>query len=166
MDQLKYIRDEIEAWLWNDDRFAKPPETALFVRVDNFNSSSIDFLIYTFTHTKNWGGSGWRPRKSLRWPAWTSSNAPAQVSPSRAARCTCSNRTRRKSSPHPPAAKRPCVPSPRKQRWSAPRASARRTTTVRALGAARAARRRRARCVSWHRPSGRLAGPSVAKEAS
>ena len=55
VEQLRYIRDEIEAWLWNDDRFAKPPEAALFVRVDNFNASSIDFLIYTFTHTKNWG---------------------------------------------------------------------------------------------------------------
>ena len=55
VDQLKYIRDEIEAWLWNDDRFAKPPEAALFVRIDNFNASSIDFLIYAFTHTKNWG---------------------------------------------------------------------------------------------------------------
>ncbi|KCZ85740.1 small conductance mechanosensitive ion channel (MscS) family protein [Hyphomonas adhaerens MHS-3] len=55
VEQLKYIRDEIEAWLWNDDRFVKPPEAALFVRVDNFNASSIDFLIYTFTHTKNWG---------------------------------------------------------------------------------------------------------------
>jgi len=55
VDQLKYIRDEIEAWLWNDDRFAKPPEAALFVRIDNFNASSIDYLIYTFTHTKDWG---------------------------------------------------------------------------------------------------------------
>ncbi|MEO1101734.1 MAG: mechanosensitive ion channel family protein [Pseudomonadota bacterium] len=55
VDQLKYIRDEIEAALWQDDRFAKPPEAALFVRVDSFNASSIDFLIYCFTHTKNWG---------------------------------------------------------------------------------------------------------------
>ena len=55
VDQLKYVRDEIEAWLWNDDRFVKPPEAALFVRVDNFNASSIDFLIYTFTKTKDWG---------------------------------------------------------------------------------------------------------------
>ncbi|MEO0982708.1 MAG: mechanosensitive ion channel family protein [Pseudomonadota bacterium] len=53
--QLKYIRDEIEAWLWNDERFANPPETALFVRIDQFNASSIDYLIYCFTHTKNWG---------------------------------------------------------------------------------------------------------------
>lgn len=55
VDQLKYIRDEIEAWLWEDQRFAKPPEAALFVRVDSFNDSSIDFMIYCFTHTKNWG---------------------------------------------------------------------------------------------------------------
>ena len=55
VDQLKYIRDEIEAWLWNDDRFAKPPAAALFVRVDSFNDSSIDFLIYTFTNTRDWG---------------------------------------------------------------------------------------------------------------
>ena len=55
VEQLKYIRDEIEAWLWNDDRFAKPPEASLFVRVDRFNDSSIDFLIYCFTHSTNWG---------------------------------------------------------------------------------------------------------------
>ncbi len=55
VEQLHYIRDEIEAWLWNDTRFANPPEAALFVRIDNFNASSIDFLIYTFTHSTNWG---------------------------------------------------------------------------------------------------------------
>ena len=55
VDQLKYIRDEIEAYLWNNDNFAKPPAVALFVRVDSFNASSIDFLIYTFTTTTNWG---------------------------------------------------------------------------------------------------------------
>tara|TARA_Y100000052_G_scaffold27558_1_gene36319 strand:+ start:13683 stop:14936 length:1254 start_codon:yes stop_codon:yes gene_type:complete len=55
VDQLKYIRDEIEAYLWASPDFAKPPATALFVRVDTFNASSIDFLIYTFTNTTNWG---------------------------------------------------------------------------------------------------------------
>lgn len=55
VEQLKYIRDEIEAYLWARPEFAKPPATALFVRVDAFNASSIDFLIYTFTNTTNWG---------------------------------------------------------------------------------------------------------------
>lgn len=55
VEQLKYIRDEIEAYLWDNPAFAKPPAAALFVRVDTFNSSSIDFLIYTFTNTTNWG---------------------------------------------------------------------------------------------------------------
>ena len=55
VDQLRYIRDEIEAYLWENPAFAKPPATPLFVRVDTFNASSIDFLIYTFTNTTNWG---------------------------------------------------------------------------------------------------------------
>ena len=55
VDQLKYIRDEIEAWLWNDSRFVKPPEATLFVRIDNLNASSIDYLIYAFTYTRDWG---------------------------------------------------------------------------------------------------------------
>jgi MscS family membrane protein len=55
VDQLKYIRNEIEAWLANDARFATPPEAPLFVRIDTFNTSSIDFLIYAFTRTTNWG---------------------------------------------------------------------------------------------------------------
>lgn len=54
VEQLKYIRDEIEAWLVNDPRFATPPEAPLFVRIDSFNASSIDYLIYAFTRTTNW----------------------------------------------------------------------------------------------------------------
>ena len=55
VDQLKYIREEIEAWLVKDTRFATPPEAPLFVRIDTFNASSLDFLIYAFTRTTNWG---------------------------------------------------------------------------------------------------------------
>ncbi|MFN3609322.1 MAG: mechanosensitive ion channel family protein [Hyphomonas sp.] len=55
VDQLKAIRQELEDWLMQDERIAKPPEVALFVRVDKFNASSIDFLIYTFTKTTIWG---------------------------------------------------------------------------------------------------------------
>ncbi|MEM1390456.1 MAG: mechanosensitive ion channel family protein [Pseudomonadota bacterium] len=54
VEQLRYVRDEIEALIWNDDRFARPPEAALFVRINAFNDSSIDFLIYCFTKTTNW----------------------------------------------------------------------------------------------------------------
>ncbi|MFC7290904.1 mechanosensitive ion channel family protein [Hirschia litorea] len=53
-EQLRYIRDEIEAYLYTNDAFAKPPEATLFVHVDSFNDSSIDFLIYCFTHTTIW----------------------------------------------------------------------------------------------------------------
>lgn len=55
VDQLKYIRDELEGYLLGHDAYAKPPEVTLFVRVDSFNDSSIDFMLYTFTHTTNWG---------------------------------------------------------------------------------------------------------------
>ncbi len=54
VEQLRYIRDEIEAYLWANDAFAKPPEATLFVHVDSFNSSSIDFMIYCFTKTTVW----------------------------------------------------------------------------------------------------------------
>lgn len=54
VDQLKYIRDEIEAAIWTSDDFAKPPEAGLMVHVDAFNESSIDFLVYCFTHTTKW----------------------------------------------------------------------------------------------------------------
>jgi len=53
-EQLRYIRDEIEAYLYNNDDFAKPPEATLFVHIDSFNDSSIDFLIYCFTKTTVW----------------------------------------------------------------------------------------------------------------
>ena len=54
VDQLRYIRDEIEAYLYNNEAFAKPPEATLFVHVDSFNDSSIDFMIYCFTKTTVW----------------------------------------------------------------------------------------------------------------
>lgn len=54
VDQLKYIREEIEAYLWAEEAFAKPPEAGLMVFVDTFNDSSIDFLVYCFTRTTKW----------------------------------------------------------------------------------------------------------------
>ncbi|MCC5996063.1 MAG: mechanosensitive ion channel family protein [Oceanicaulis sp.] len=53
--QLQYIRDKTLEWLDNHPEFAKPPEVATFMRVDSFGPSSIDYLLYCFTHTTNWG---------------------------------------------------------------------------------------------------------------
>lgn len=53
--QLKEIRDGIEDYVLGNEDFAQPPEVSTFVRVDSFNSSSIDIMLYCFTKTTNWG---------------------------------------------------------------------------------------------------------------
>jgi MscS family membrane protein len=53
--QLQYIRDHVLEFLTNHEEFANPPEVATFMRVDSFGPSSIDFLLYCFTETTNWG---------------------------------------------------------------------------------------------------------------
>lgn len=55
VDQLRAIRDGIESYVMENDAFAKPPETQLFVRIDSFSDSSIDLMLYCFTKTTNWG---------------------------------------------------------------------------------------------------------------
>ncbi len=55
VDQLRQIRDGIEAYVLGSDDFAKPPEVSTFVRIDSFNDSSIDIMLYCFTITTNWG---------------------------------------------------------------------------------------------------------------
>ena len=55
IDQLREIRDKIEAYVLGEDAFAKPPEVATFVRIDSFNASSIDIMLYCFTRTTVWG---------------------------------------------------------------------------------------------------------------
>ncbi|PCK00460.1 MAG: mechanosensitive ion channel protein MscS [Zetaproteobacteria bacterium] len=54
-EQLTLIRDEIANYLATNDAFEKPPKVSTFVRLDSFNESSIDFMIYCFTKTTNWG---------------------------------------------------------------------------------------------------------------
>lgn len=54
-EQLIQIRDEIAKYLAESEDFEKPPKVATFVRLDSFNASSIDFMIYCFTKTTNWG---------------------------------------------------------------------------------------------------------------
>ncbi len=53
--QLQIIRDEIMKYILENEAFAKPEEVPTFVRIDSFNASSIDFLVYCFTRTTVWG---------------------------------------------------------------------------------------------------------------
>ncbi|MDJ0685864.1 MAG: mechanosensitive ion channel family protein [Alphaproteobacteria bacterium] len=55
VDQLRRIRDEIEAYLSESDAFVPKDKAATFVRIDRFNDSSIDIMLYCFTRTTNWG---------------------------------------------------------------------------------------------------------------
>lgn len=55
IDQLKNIRSQIEDYIMGNDEFAHPPEVATFVRIDSFNDSSIDLMLYCFTKTTVWG---------------------------------------------------------------------------------------------------------------
>lgn len=53
--QLRDVRDRLENYILNNDDFAHPPEVATFVRIDSFNDSSIDLMLYCFTKTTDWG---------------------------------------------------------------------------------------------------------------
>lgn len=53
--QLKTICDGIKTYVSENDAFAKPPVVPLFVRVDEFAASSINIMLYCFTHTTVWG---------------------------------------------------------------------------------------------------------------
>ena len=54
IEQLKKICSEIEKHIKNNNNFIVNDNYQLFVRVDKFNDSSIDILIYTFTKTNDW----------------------------------------------------------------------------------------------------------------
>ncbi len=55
VEQLKAVRDNIEKYLLDSGSFVPPPTASVFVRVDKFNDSSIDMMLYCFTHTTVWG---------------------------------------------------------------------------------------------------------------
>lgn len=55
VEQLQIIRDGIMDYILNNEAFAKPEDVSTFVRIDSFGASSIDFLVYCFTKTTNWG---------------------------------------------------------------------------------------------------------------
>ncbi len=53
--QLRQIRDNIENYILGSEEFAHPPIVPTFVRIDRFNDSSIDIMVYCFTKTIVWG---------------------------------------------------------------------------------------------------------------
>ncbi len=55
VDQLRGIRDGIDAYIHESDVFDTTPAVSTFVRIDRFSDSSIDILIYCFTKTTVWG---------------------------------------------------------------------------------------------------------------
>ena len=55
VEQLRFIRDQIEDTIRNDPAFCSPDEADLFVRIDCFNQGSIDILVYCFTRSTVWG---------------------------------------------------------------------------------------------------------------
>ncbi|MEM8985642.1 MAG: mechanosensitive ion channel family protein [Pseudomonadota bacterium] len=55
VEQLRQIRDGIEAYVHESEEFANPSEVSTFVRIDKFNDSSIDVMLYCFTRTTVWG---------------------------------------------------------------------------------------------------------------
>ena len=55
IDQLRLIRNQIEQYIVENPEFASPKDISTFVRIDSFNESSIDIMLYCFTLTTNWG---------------------------------------------------------------------------------------------------------------
>ena len=55
VDQLRKIRDDIEAYVHGNEDFAPADEVSTFVRIDAFSDSSIDIMLYCFTKTTDWG---------------------------------------------------------------------------------------------------------------
>ncbi|MDA0786683.1 MAG: mechanosensitive ion channel family protein, partial [Proteobacteria bacterium] len=53
--QLREVRDGIESYIHGNEAFADPTEVSTFVRIDSFNDSSIDIMVYCFTKTTVWG---------------------------------------------------------------------------------------------------------------
>ncbi len=53
--QLKIIRDGIMDYIRETPAFASPDQVSTFVRVDSFNASSIDIMVYCFTKSTVWG---------------------------------------------------------------------------------------------------------------
>lgn len=55
VEQLRAVRDGIDAYIHASDAFDTTPAVSTFVRIDRFSDSSIDILVYCFTKTTVWG---------------------------------------------------------------------------------------------------------------
>jgi MscS family membrane protein len=53
--QLRQVRDRIEEYVTKNEAYVPAEQASLFVRVDSFNDSSIDIMLYVFTKTTVWG---------------------------------------------------------------------------------------------------------------
>ncbi|WP_323762584.1 mechanosensitive ion channel family protein [Maricaulis sp.] len=53
--QLREIRDKVLGYVESHPDYAQAPDVSTFMRVDSFGPSSIDFMLYCFTKTTNWG---------------------------------------------------------------------------------------------------------------
>ena len=54
MATLRQVRDEIEAYITNNEDYVQPPEGTLIVRFERFSDSSLDLMVYCFTRTTAW----------------------------------------------------------------------------------------------------------------
>jgi MscS family membrane protein len=54
LDQIKNLTEFLKKYLINSDDFIVNDNYKAFVRLDKFNDSSIDILIYCFTSTNDW----------------------------------------------------------------------------------------------------------------
>lgn len=54
IDQLRTVRDGIEAYIKDSGYFADASQAPLFVHIDSFGASSIDIMVYCFTRTTVW----------------------------------------------------------------------------------------------------------------
>jgi MscS family membrane protein len=55
IDQLRAIRDGIEAYILENEEFVQPSQGTALVRINSFSDSAIDILVYVFTRTTDWG---------------------------------------------------------------------------------------------------------------
>ena len=54
MEQIRSLTNFISNYLKNDPDFIVDDNFKSFVRLDKFNDSSIDILVYCFTSTNDW----------------------------------------------------------------------------------------------------------------